>query len=211
MDMVQQKVDEVLKAIKEQNAISKMANLVKDNKIEFEDSGKTYRVRKLTFAETDSLNEFKAREYFKLVNDKAFKFKDQILAELKEKGISLAGLDRMIKDTHFQIQELCQRLAEMDPDDEKTRVALSEQIEDLEQREAEISVRKFDYLDMSIENQLEARLQRHYTYLSLEVKVEEKWVRAYPTYEDFCSARVSDSLMSKAFGYVAHLIVHHEA
>jgi hypothetical protein len=205
MDILKEQIAEVMNVIKEQNALSQISSLIKDNKIEFSYQDKQYRVRKPTTIETDRMTEFRAKEYFQILSNGNFKFKAQIIDLLKKQGINLTGIERSIKDIHYQIKGLYERLAETDPTDEKSREALTEEIEKSQIQEAEWHLKEYGFLELSIENQLHQRVDRFLTYQVLEICEDGKWVKAFSSYDDMLAAN-DGKLIETAYQYVVNLL-----
>ena len=90
-------------------------------------------------------------------------------------------------------------------EDIKAIEKIKNEITALRRKMWDINVEKTDLLQHSIEDQLLLSVNEYTTYLVLERKEKDKWVKNFDTYEDFQKC-TDDDLMTRAFEYISNLI-----
>jgi len=193
---------EALKALAEIEETVRMENLVKDNKIEFKIDDKTYRVRKPEFAERQEIDAVRRKKYLAFVKDETYLFRKQWIAQYKTKGIDIEAMENKVRALDAEIKDVLLRLAKSQ--EPKDITLLKEQILKLRDEQFNTSIEVTDLLSHSIENQLMIFVNSYTTYLVLEKKVEDKWIRAYNDYEEFMKSE--DKAIEQAFYYINMLI-----
>ena len=193
---------EALKALAEIEDTVRMENLVKDNKIEFKIDDKTYRVRKPEFAERQEIDAVRRKKYLAFVKDETYLFRKQWIAQYKTKGIDIEAMENKVRALDAEIKDVLLRLAKSQ--EPKDITLLKEQILKLRDEQFNTSIEVTDLLSHSIENQLMIFVNSYTTYLVLEKKVEDKWIRAYNDYEEFMKSE--DKAIEQAFYYINMLI-----
>ena len=196
---------EALQALAEIEEVTKMENLVKDNKIEFAVTGATYRVRKPSFVERQEVDTARRKKYLEYINDASFFFKSQWIDKYKIKGVDIVAMERKIKSYQGDIEQLLLRLAtSIEP---KEVDSLKKEIYDIRDAQFSLSIEVTDLLAHSIENQLVVYTNSYMTYIVLEKKTEETWTKVYGTFDEF---QKSDSeVINQAFMYINYLIYQH--
>lgn len=180
----------------------KLETMIKDNKIEFESDGKFYRVRLLNFVERNELQNIRRLKYVEYLKDKEMLFRKQWVELYKTKGVDIDKMETAILTKQAEIKQLLLRLVKLeDPNSVKT---ISVDIEKLRSEQYELVVEKTDLLQYSIEDQLLIHVNSYTSYLALELKKEETWVKAFGSFVDFQNCN-DMNLMAKTFEYVNSL------
>jgi len=191
-----------LDAIKQIEEEMKLENIVKDNKIEFKMGDEIYRVRKPDFIELQELDIQRRKKYTQLISDDSYLFREEWIKKYIKKGIDIESKEKKVKTFQYEIEVFLIKLAKTA--EPKTIVELTKTIEKLRNEQFELSIEITDLLSYSIENQLMIFMVSYSTYLVLELKKQDKWVRFHKSYEEF---EKSDNtpLISKAFYFVNYL------
>lgn len=181
----------------------KMEAVVKDNKIEFKSGDKTYRVRKPNFPERHDVQQIRRKKYLELLKDDDMLFRKQWTKLYKEKGIDIDKMEDDVKRKQGEVEALLLRLVKIQSTEPvKT---LKDEITKLRSEQYELTIEKTDLLQYSVEDQLLLHVNTYTTYLVLERKEDEKWIRHFETFEQFQKCENGD-LMAKAFEYISCLI-----
>ena len=81
---------------------------------------------------------------------------------------------------------------------------LKTQIESLRGEQAELTIKKTDLMSYSIEDTLLLHINQYVSYLMLDKKVGENWIKAFDTYELFIQSETK--LINKTYYYMTRLI-----
>jgi len=193
---------EALKALIEIEETTKMENLIKDNKIEWKIDNISYRVRKPDFTEEEEISTIRRKKYLEYMKDPSYLFKKQWIAQYQEKGIDITAMETKIRGLNEEIKDSLLRLAKStEPNDIST---LKQEILKKRDEQFSISIEITDLLTHSIENQLLIFINSFITYLVLEKKDGENWIKVYNNYNDFMKS--GDKCISQAFYYINFLI-----
>ena len=194
---------EALKVINELEDTVRMENVIKDNKIEFKVKDKVFRVRKPNLTEQQDANKFRRKRYIELVNDDSFLFRKQWIKKYKTKGIDIEKMDAEIHQKQKEMETILLRLAKLDNVKEIEKI--KKDVEKLRDEQYAISIEKTDFLAYSIEDQLLISINSYITYLVLEHKDKEKWIKHFESYKKFEESEEKE-LLNKAYYYINHLI-----
>jgi len=181
----------------------KMECTVKDNKVEFKSGEKVYRVRKPDFPERDKIQQIRRKKYLELIKDDEMLFRKQWVDLYKKKNIDINKMEDDIKRKQSEIESLLLRLVKVT--DPGSITTLKDDILKLRSAQFDLTIEKTDLLQYSIEDQLLLHDNTYTTYLVLERKENDKWVRHFNNFKDFQKCTDAD-LMAKAFEYMSILI-----
>ncbi len=182
----------------------KAEKIIQNNQIFFTLKKVKYKVRKATYSEQLEVEEFRRKEYLRLVQDDTYKFRKQWIEIYKNKGIDIEKKEKEISECQHEINTIMLKLAQTD---NKTNVEkLKTEIYELRSKQAVVHMEKMDLLSYSIEDQLSLFVNSYYAYLVLETEIEkDKWVKVFTNYKGFKDSKDSD-LITKTFYYVNFLI-----
>ena len=196
---------EALMALAEIESTTNMENLVKDNKIEFVVADKTYRIRKPSFVERQTIDTARRKEYLRLIADDSYFFRKTWVTKYLAKGIDINAMENKVKLYQQEIESVLLRLAvAVDPKDVDT---LKKEIYKIRDEQFSLSMEITDLMAHSIENQLLVFTNSYTTFVVLEEKVGEEYKKLFENYADFMA---SDSkVIESAFMYINYLIYQH--
>jgi len=185
--------EEEIKEIKENIDLNYVENLLQNNEIEFEYKNQKYKVRKPTYKEKQEAYQKRIAKYNELLeatDDKGkplYKTEEELKKLYKKRGIDLDELDNKFTALEQQKklyqEKLGKALKEKKSDNELQDY--KKQIENIIEEQKTISAKKTLLLETCIENQAIVFFYNYLAYLVTEKLENEKWVRAFKTYEEF--------------------------
>ena len=194
-----------LQALAEIESETKMEDLVKDNKIEWKQDDKTYRVRKPSFSERSEIDNARRKEYLRLIADDSYFFRKTWIEKYLKKGIDINAMESKTKAYQGEIEAVLLRLATAT--DPKDVDLLKKEIYSIRDSQFALSMEVTDLLAHSIENQLLVFTNSYTTFVVLEEKVGEEYKKLYDSYDAFMK---SDSkVIEQSFMYINYLIYQH--
>jgi hypothetical protein len=197
-------VKNVAKKISELNQIEEIEDLLKNNFIKFEHKKDKYKVRIPTIKEREEVRGERTRKYYELLEDNRYKLKEVLIKIYKEKqNIDIEQIEDDIIKLQSQINDL--RVKAITSKDKKTQKTLRDEIEYLLEKQTDLSIKKRDLLQYSIEEELVEYCNYYLTYLVLEKEINNKWEKVFTTYDDFSSS-LDNELILKAVNYLSLLI-----
>lgn len=198
----EEEANKIAKDLKEKYELDKVAEMVKDNKISFTFKDKEYQVRLLNQKEKDELDLFRRRKYGELLQDKNILFEKQIIKLCKEKGIDIeTEIDDKSNKIMIEINNKRMKLGESLEKNETDSILKTyrDEIDELLNEIYGLTVQKSILLENSFEKTLENYVIKVLSWLSLEKKVDEDFVRAFDKIEDFLKA--DEELIGKSITY----------
>lgn len=194
--------------------------MIRDNKIEFEYNKNKYRVRMPNTGEELEANEKKNELYIKLLNDDKYMTENQLIKTFKKKGIDLKKLDDELKELVDKMNNEQLKLAKL-PDKNKKAIEMSEsRIINLKDKQIEVSQKKANYLQYSIESKVEHFYYMYTSYLITEkligevteektlkgrVIIRDKWIKCFKDYKEFENSETE--LVGKAITWTTNLLL----
>ena len=208
----QEEIKKISTQINDEYNIEKIRELIRSNKKEFIHNDKTYRVRLLNDNEKDELNILTKKRLNSMIQEKDEKgnYVWLHIAELikiyKERGtVDIEKIDSGINKATKKFQsanfELGEALANKAGEN-----FLKSYKEELEQSKSELEsliIEKGHYLESSVEQQIQNYNAKCISYLCLDVKEENSWIRAFKSIDDFIKA--DDKLVNLASLYAMAL------
>jgi hypothetical protein len=179
--------------------LSKVEELVKDNKIEFEYKEETYRVRLLNLKEKEELELLRRKKFGQLIMDKDILLSKDLKEQLKQRGMNIDDIDIQTDRLEAEYKEVSLQLGESISKNEGESIlkAYEEKLNILKLAKDTLFTQKLLLLNDSLENHLESYVYQVVTYLSLDKKVNEKWERKFKTFDEFQTYEDQD-LITKA-------------
>jgi len=211
MDQEQEaKVAEVKADIEKKFNLTKIEELLTTNTFEFEHESTTYRLRKPTFKERQDLYRKRIEKYTELLSNEKNLLEDDLKKLYKSRGIDIdemsatqVRLEQQKKDLYIKLGEaLSQKAAEEETSKYK------DEIESLARQQYDLSIKKQMLLEYSIENQLNLSIYYYVIYLVTEKKEEEKWIKAFASYDEM--ETLQDSKLFSELALRAPLLFRHE-
>lgn len=162
--------------------------IIRGNKKEFEFKENKYRVRMPNTGDEIEVEEKKNELYVQLLNDKKYLTKEQLIEVYKKKKINIPELDDEFKKIHEQMKEEMIKMAKIPSESKDVLKNYVLAINNLQIKLKEISRKKVNLLQYSIESKVE-----HYYFLYLSYLVTEKldnknWVKCWKDFEEFKKA-----------------------
>jgi len=183
-----QEAERIVKKMEKETELSKIEELIKDNKISFEHNDKKYRTRLLNLAEKEELDMLRRKKFGQLIKDKDIFFEKDLIIQYKEKGIDIEKeIDAKIKIITTEEFDLQIKLGEVISKNESETILKNykEKIEQLRLQKNILSTQKILLLTYSLECALESFIYQIITYLSSEVQTENGWIKVFKSLEDF--------------------------
>jgi hypothetical protein len=194
--------EKIVADLEKETELSKVEELVRDNKISFEYKDKRYRVRLLNLAEKEELDILRRKKHSQLMKDTDILLEKDLIIQYKNRGINIDELDEQIKKLNAEDFELEIKLGESISKNENETIlkTYKDQIIELRTKKQIINTQKTLLLEFSLENALLNYVYQIITYLSLEELKEDKWQRMFLTLNDF-QKYPDESLINKAGSY----------
>ena len=194
-----------MQALAELEEVTKMEDLVKDNKIEFREEDYMYRIRKPSFSERAEIDTARRKEYLRLIADDSYFFRKTWIEKYLKKGIDINAMESKVKGYQDEIKAVLLRLATAT--EPKDIELLKKEIYSIRDSQFSLSMEVTDLLAHSIENQLLVFTNSYTDFVVLEQKIGEDWKKLFENYSDFMA---SDSkVIEKSFLYINYLIYQH--
>lgn len=191
-------VSDLVNKVKNLNDKEKLEDLLKNNNAEFTIDKITYRVSKPNGAKNKELRRARNERFFQLLKDPSFKLKEVLIKELKEKGYDIIAEELKIKEIGYTIEDIEAKVAEVPTESTQVLKDYEKDVDELKQKQAEISVRIDELMEFSIEQELLEFSNNYLIYSVLEKEVEDrsvevkeednyskKWINAFKTYEEY--------------------------
>lgn len=195
--------ENIQKEISEAVDVYKIEDLLKSNEYEFNVKETTYKVRKPTFKEREEAFQKKLEKYMSLLKDDNYVLENDLKKLYLKKGVDIDALqkiiDNKIRERDNFMLKLGEALKNKSPDNELEiiRKEIDEITTDINNK----SIERTNLLGPSIENQCTIYFFVYLTYLVTEKKVEEKWVRAWNSFEEY--QKSSSELVNRASFYAS--------
>lgn len=185
--MKQEEAERLAKEMQEKTNLDKIAELLKDNKIEFSFKDKDYRAHLLTFKDKEELDELRRKKFGQLIQDKDILMEKDLIAIYKERGINIPTMDEKMHLLEAEQISLQIKLGEAlsKKADEAVLKAYKGKIESLQAEISTIVIQKSQLLEYTLENQLSNFVAKVITYLAIDVLENNEWIKAFKTFEDF--------------------------
>lgn len=194
--------NKIVKDMQESLDLSKIEELIKDNKISFEHEDKKYRVRLLSHKEKEELDNLRRKKFGQLIKDKDILLEKDLIKVYKEREIDVESINEEIKKTNSEILDLQIKLGESISKNESETILKNyrEQIETLIIKKNVYITQKNLFLEFSMENQLLNYVAQIITYLSTDILEDGVWRRMWLTLEDFQNSK-EEEVINKAAQY----------
>lgn len=196
---------EILNNLNEVQDLDKLANMIKDNKIEFTIDGKEYRIKLLSQKDKDELDILKRKQFGKLIQDKDILFEKELIKKYQEKGINIEEINEEILKINAEIKSKRLKLGEaleIQSGDSVLNTYKSE-IQELLSRIYLLTIRKTDLLSFSFEQALESYIIKVMSFLALEIKKDGRYVRAFTTVDEYLNS--NEELIKNSIAYTMAL------
>lgn len=205
--MEKQNLKEITEIINKSIDLAALEEALQKNYFEVEIDGELYRIKKPGFAQKQAVYEAKIKKISSLLKEGVLMFERDLRESLKARGVDIEQFEKDIieieKKKKYTQDLLGKALADKKGEDELN--AMKDSIEALQQEQADLSIAKTQYLQMSIEHQVLVYSYAYLTTLVAEKLVDEKWVKIWDTYEAF-QKEENESLVNKISLYASLMI-----
>ena len=177
----------IVEEMEKSSDLSKVEDMIKDNKISFSYEGKEYRVRLLNQREKEELDMLRRKKFGQLIQDKDILLEKDLIKVLKERGIDIDSSDEEIRKSEAEENTIQMKLGEAIAKNEPGGILeeYKKQIEDLRLKKAILNTQKTLLLEFSLENQLLNYVSKIITYLSSDILVDGVWKRLFNSFDEF--------------------------
>lgn len=208
-------LQELLDKTKTNIKLDQIEQMLNSNVLEFVHKGEKYRVKKPTFGQKKETYMRRNKILLDLTKDGTYMFEKDLRLMLKEKrGIDIDEIDNKFLTLQKQKEDKKSELGKLleEKADEKTLTLYRDEVLKIESQQQLLSFEKAQYLEPSIENQVETEIYLYLAYLLTEKAIEEsgeevKWVKVWETYDDFLNSY--EELIDKA-SYYATIVSQNE-
>jgi hypothetical protein len=194
--------EDIVEKMEKEALLSKVEELIKDNKIVFDYKEKKYRVRLLNLAEKEEFDVLRRRKFGQLIKDKDILLEKDLIAQYKERGVNIDEIDEQIKRLESEESNLHLQLGESISKNEVDTIlsAYKDSLLEIRSKKQILKTQRILFLESSLENAIYNYVSQVLTYLSFEVLENNKWKRAFTKLEDF-QTYSDDELIMKAAQY----------
>jgi hypothetical protein len=179
--------ERIVESMEKETELSKVEELIKDNKISFEHEGNKYRVRLLNLAEKEELDLLRRKKFGQLIKDKDILLEKDLIIQYRERGMDINEIDIQIKKLDAEDMDQSLKLGESISKNEGETILNSykDQILDLRTQKQVLRTQRTLLLEFSLENQLLNYVAQVITYLSFDKFENDKWQRMFKNLSDF--------------------------
>lgn len=202
MDAVRDKAIKMQDELRKNIDLANLEEIIKDNKVLFTYKGKEYRIRLLNLKEKQELLKFQTKKENEMREEGIFRYERVLIPELKKTGIDISAIDKDCERLRKEEEKIALQLGESIKKQEPLSVleTYHNEIETIQKERQQKVIEKSLHLSTSLENQLLNATITYVVYLSLEVKVEETYLKAYSSYDEMLQ-NMDESLLKQAVGY----------
>ena len=179
--------EKIIKDMEKETELSRVEELIKDNRITFNYKDKTYRVRLLNLSEKEELDLLRLKKFGQLIKDKDVLLEKDLIIQYKERGINIDDLDEQIRKINSEMLEEKIKLGEaiFKNAQETILKTYKDKIDECITKIKIINTQKNLLLELSLENALLAYVAQIITYLSFDIFEDGNWKRMFFSIEDF--------------------------
>lgn len=204
---MEDKIEKIAKDIQEQIDVSEVENIIQNNVNEFSHNDEEYRIRPITYSERQKIYKLKLDKYTELLRDEDNLLDDDLKKIYLKRGIDVDAMTAEIITLDGRKRKLKEDLGKAlkNKTSEKELEILKREILDLEQSQVALSVKKTNLMQSSIESRVLVYIYQYLTFLITEKKVEDKWVRAWNSYDDFVNS--ADEVLINRASFTASVLI----
>ena len=205
-DLTQEQENIVKNSIKQSIDLTKIEELLSHNNLEFEFEGTQYRVRKLTYKEKQLAYEKQVEKVTELLTNSKYDMEEVLKEKYKKKGVDIGAMDKQVMTLETKKHQYQLKLGELLAKQAKNSdlETFRDEISKINEEQVGISIRKTNLLQYSVEQQALIYVYAYLTFLITEKYVNEVWVKAFNTYDDFLDS--PEELINKASAYSTLII-----
>lgn len=196
----------VKESIKQSIDLTRIEEMLSHNNLEFTFENSRYRVRKLSYKEKQQAYEKQVEKVTELLSSSNYDMEEVLKEKYKKKGIDIAAMDKQILTLEQKKQQYQLKLGELltKQAKESDLQTFRDEITKLSEEQLNLSIKKTNLLQYSIEQQALVYVYSYLTFLITEKYENDKWIKAFETYDDFTNA--SEELINKASAHATLII-----
>jgi len=191
--------EEVKEKISQLDAVEIMKDFINDNKQEFVIKDITYRIRPLNAQEKAMARKERSRKLKELLDDSTWLLQKQLIQKYKDRGVDIENMKVIIRKLESEKESVELRLLEVK--DTKDKDDFEKKIIDIKTKQMELAREISDLLSDSLEEELLLHDNSYVLWLSLEKKVEDKYIRAFDNFDDFINIDDNDLMITAGYYY----------
>jgi len=184
-------------------------NFIKKNNIEFTIGEVIYRVNKPDYKQKQEVNKKRIIKYQQLLNEKdelgnfIYKTEEELRKQYKLRGTAIEDLEGRFDVLDNKKNNIMLKLGEYiknnKPDDDLK--VLRDEIAEIISEQQELTIRKTNLLETSIEMQILMYMYTYLAFITTEKKEGENWIRVWNIWEEF--EKADNELMDRATFYAS--------
>jgi len=184
-------------------------NFIKKNNIEFTIGEVVYRVNKPDYKQKQEVNKKRIIKYQQLLNEKdelgnfIYKTEEELRKQYKLRGTAIEDLEGRFDALDNKKNNIMLKLGEYiknnKPDDDLK--VLRDEIAEIISEQQELTIRKTNLLETSIEMQILMYMYTYLAFITTEKKEGENWIRVWNIWEEF--EKADNELMDRATFYAS--------
>ena len=184
---MEEKKEDIVSKTNDLLNLNEIEDLIKSNEKIFELNNISYRIQKPNFKQKQEVYKKRIEKYTEFLKDDKYLLEKDLKEIYKKRGIDLDLIDSDLKNRIIRRDEFMLKLGEeiKNNSPEDVLKLLKNEIELINSEIQELSIKKSMLLEVSIEQQLNIFMYTYFTYLLLEEKEGENWVRVWDTYEEY--------------------------
>lgn len=183
-----EKIDEIKEQVNEEIKLNEIEELIKNKVTTFDYKGQSYRVRPLTFKDRNLGYEKKVEKYTELLSNSKFKLEEDLKKVYKDsRNIDIDEMQNRYNSLEAQISNFMEQLGKLVKEDASIdqKKHLTDKIGELRSSQDNISRKKSELLQYSVESQVMLYVYNFLTYLCTEKKEGENWIPVWNSFEEY--------------------------
>lgn len=162
-------------------------SILQGGEFTFEFKDVKYKIRKPSFSDKQKLYKEKVKKFTELIKDKSLILEADLKAIYKERGIDIDEYQNKIVNLEQEKKAYQLKLGAVLAGDgvESDADMYKEQIQEIINKQTDLSMKKTSYLEPCLEQQLIVYLYAYLTTLIADKRVGESWEKVWNSYEEF--------------------------
>ena len=199
---MENKQEDMTTKMKDLLNLTELESVLNSNEKEFEVDGVTYRVIRPTHKQRQEAYQKRITKYSELLKDKNYMLESDLKKLYDSRGIDTDEMLKTIKTKSDRRDKLMIQLGEaLTTNASDTELnSFKDEISILNSEIQDISIKRTMLFEVSLEQQVLIHTISYLTFLIVEKKDGENWIKAWNTYEEF--ENCSDKLINRSTYYV---------
>lgn len=211
-EVIELKTEEIQKKLKDLLNLSEIEELLKSSEMNFEYEGVKYRIKKPTFQQKQDAYKKRVEKFTELLQNDKYLLENDLKATYLKRGIDVEDLSKQMMNKMKRRDDLMIKLGESikNGSADTELQGYKKEIESINIDIQNISIKRTQYLEFSIENQVLIYTYSYFTFI-LSEKYDETtstWIRVWNKWEDFDNSE--EKIVAKCSYYTTLLVGHEE-